>query len=310
MNATVGQLAPVTEQANTPWVVAALYQFREVADPANLRERLLTLVQSINLCGTLIVAGEGINGTVAGDRQAVDCLKQFLLSDGFGQMEYKESSSAEKPFRKMKIKLKKEIVTLGLEVKPRDLVGHYCNPEEWNALISRDDVILIDTRNDYEYKAGTFKGAIDPKTETFREFPEYVRSQLAEQKDKKVAMFCTGGIRCEKSTSLLLQEGFKEVYHLKGGILKYLEEMPAENSLWQGECFVFDGRTAVTHGLQEGINEKCHACGWPTTVEERALPSYEHGVSCVHCIQTTTEQQKQGFRMRQAQIVAAKRKRL
>lgn len=310
MNATVGQLAPVTEQANSPWVVAALYQFREVADPADLREQLLTLVQSINLCGTLIVAGEGINGTVAGDRKAIDSIKQFLLEQGFTQMEYKESNSADKPFRKMKIKLKQEIVTLGVEVKPRDLVGHYCNPEEWNALISRDDVILIDTRNDYEYKAGTFKGAIDPQTETFREFPDYVRQQLADQKDKKVAMFCTGGIRCEKSTSLLLQEGFNEVYHLKGGILKYLEEMPAEKSLWQGECFVFDGRTAVTHGLQEGINEKCHACGWPTTPEERALPSYEHGVSCVHCIEQTSEQQKQGFRMRQAQIVAAKRKRL
>ena len=310
MNATVGQLAPVTEQANSPWVVAALYQFREVADPADLREQLLTLVQSINLCGTLIVAGEGINGTVAGDRKAIDSIKQFLVDQGFTQMEYKESSSADKPFRKMKIKLKKEIVTLGVEVKPRDLVGHYCDPEEWNALISRDDVILIDTRNDYEYKAGTFKGAIDPKTETFREFPDYVRQQLADQKDKKVAMFCTGGIRCEKSTSLLLQEGFNEVYHLKGGILKYLEEMPAERSMWQGECFVFDGRTAVTHGLQEGINEKCHACGWPTTPEERALESYEHGVSCVHCIDQTSEQQKDGFRMRQAQIIAAKRKRL
>ncbi|KAA8732803.1 rhodanese-related sulfurtransferase [Acinetobacter qingfengensis] len=310
MNATVEQLAPVAEQANTPWVVAALYQFREVADPADLRERLINLVQSINLCGTLIVAGEGINGTVAGDRHAIDSINQFLQNEGFDNLEYKESESHEKPFRKMKIKLKKEIVTLGVEVKPRSLVGHYCDPEEWNELISRDDVILIDTRNDYEYKAGTFQGAIDPQTETFREFPDYVRQQLANHKDKKVAMFCTGGIRCEKSTSLLLQEGFKDVYHLKGGILKYLEEMPAEKSLWKGECFVFDGRTAVTHGLQEGINEKCHACGWPTTPEERALPSYEHGVSCIHCIDKTTEQQKEGFRMRQSQIVSAKRKRL
>ncbi|KAF7276074.1 hypothetical protein GWI33_010949 [Rhynchophorus ferrugineus] len=311
MNATVEQLAPVAAPAqNSPWVVAALYQFREVSNPADLQQRLLDLVKTINLCGTLIVASEGINGTVAGDRQAIDTIHQFLLSEGFTAMEYKESESSEKPFRKMKIKLKKEIVTLGVEVKPRDLVGHYCNPAEWNELISRDDVILIDTRNDYEYKAGTFKGAIDPRTESFREFPEYVKQQLEQHKDKKVAMFCTGGIRCEKSTSLLLQEGFKEVYHLKGGILKYLEEVPPEQSLWQGECFVFDGRTTVTHGMQEGSNEKCHACGWPTTPEERALASYEHGVSCVHCIDKTTEKQKENFRMRQSQIVAAKRKRL
>ena len=264
----------------------------------------------INLCGTLIVASEGINGTVAGDRAAVDAIHQFLLNEGFNAMEYKESESSDKPFRKMKIKLKKEIVTLGVEVKPRDLVGHYLDPKEWNDLISRDDVILIDTRNDYEFKAGTFKGAIDPKTESFREFPEYVKQNLEQHKDKKIAMFCTGGIRCEKSTSLLLQEGFNEVYHLKGGILKYLEETPAEESMWEGECFVFDGRTAVTHGVEEGENIKCHACGWPLTKVEAEQPSYEHGVSCVYCIDKTTDKQKAGFRMRQSQIAAAKRKRL
>lgn len=310
MNTTVEQLAPVAASPEKTWILAALYQFKEVADPALLQQQLLDLVKTINLCGTLIVAHEGINGTVAGDRQAIDTVHDFLLKQGFTQLEYKESFSQEKPFRKMKIKLKKEIVTLGVDVKPRDLVGHYLDPQQWNDLIQRDDVILIDTRNDYEYKAGTFKGAIDPKTESFREFPEYVKNQLAEHKDKKIAMFCTGGIRCEKSTSLLLQEGFQEVYHLKGGILKYLEEMPAEQSLWQGECFVFDGRTAVSHGVQEGTNEKCHACGWPVTPEERALDSYEHGVSCLYCIDKTTEKQKSGFRMRQSQIAAAKRKRL
>lgn len=306
---TVTQLAPVeTAQHDlSEWIVAALYQFKEVADPADLQQRLLALVQTIQLCGTLIVADEGINGTVAGDRHAIDTVHQFLLNEGFNQLEYKESLSHEKPFRKMKIKLKKEIVTLGVEVKPRDLVGHYLNPQQWNELISQDDVILIDTRNDYEYQAGTFKGAIDPKTETFREFPEYVERELAEHKDKKIAMFCTGGIRCEKSTSLLLQQGFKEVYHLKGGILKYLEEMPAEQSLWQGECFVFDGRTAVTHGVQQGELIKCHACGWAVTPEEQQLDSYEHGVSCVHCIDKTTAQQKAGFRMRQSQLNMAKR---
>ena len=310
MNATVEQLAPVEQQASSTWVVAALYQFKEVQDAAALQQALLDLVASIQLCGTLIVASEGINGTVAGDRQAIDTIKQFLLDQGFTQMEYKESFSQDKPFRKMKIKLKKEIVTLGVEVKPRDLVGHYLDPKEWNELISRDDVILIDTRNDYEYKAGTFKGAIDPKTETFREFPDYVNQNLADHKDKKIAMFCTGGIRCEKSTSLLLQEGFSEVYHLKGGVLKYLEETPSEESLWEGECFVFDGRTAVTHGVEEGVNTKCHACGWPLTPDEVTLESYEHGVSCVYCIEKTTDKQKDGFRMRQSQIAAAKRKRL
>ena len=310
MNATVEQLAPVEQPATNNWVVAALYQFKEVSNAAELQQRLLDLVNSIHLCGTLIVASEGINGTVAGDRAAIDAVYQFLLSEGFNAMEYKESFSSEKPFRKMKIKLKQEIVTLGVEVKPRDLVGHYLDPKQWNELLARDDVILVDTRNDYEYKAGTFKGAIDPKTESFREFPDYVKQNLEQHKDKKIAMFCTGGIRCEKSTSLLLQQGFNEVYHLKGGILKYLEETPAEESLWEGECFVFDGRTAVTHGVEEGINVKCHACGWPLTPDEVELPSYEHGVSCVYCIEKTTDKQKDGFRMRQSQIAAAKRKRL
>ncbi|GAB3047001.1 rhodanese-related sulfurtransferase [Acinetobacter apis] len=310
MNATVEQLAPVEQQATTPWVVAALYQFKEVKDPAQLQQNLLDIVKTINLCGTLIVAKEGINGTIAGDQHAIQVMHQFLLDAGFNDMEYKESHSSDKPFRKMKIKLKKEIVTLGVDVKPRNLVGHYLDPKAWNDLISRDDVIIVDTRNDYEYKAGTFKNAVDPKTESFREFPDYVKKQLAEHKNKKIAMFCTGGIRCEKSTSLLLQEGFEEVYHLKGGILKYLEETPAEESLWEGECFVFDGRTAVTHAMQEGENVKCHACGWPLTPEEVALPTYELGVSCLYCIEKTSEQQKNNFRMRQSQIVAAKRKRL
>ena len=310
MNATVEQLAPVEQPATNNWVVAALYQFKEVSNAAELQQRLLDLVNSIHLCGTLIVASEGINGTVAGDRAAIDAVYQFLLSEGFNAMEYKESFSSEKPFRKMKIKLKQEIVTLGVEVKPRDLVGHYLDPKQWNELLARDDVILVDTRNDYEYKAGTFKGAIDPKTESFREFPEYVKQNLEQHKDKKIAMFCTGGIRCEKSTSLLLQQGFNEVYHLKGGILKYLEETPAEESLWEGECFVFDGRTAVTHGVEEGENIKCHACGWPLTKAEAELPNYELGVSCVYCIEKTSDAQKAGFRMRQSQIAAAKRKRL
>ncbi|TEU25383.1 rhodanese-related sulfurtransferase [Alkanindiges illinoisensis] len=296
--------------ADQHWVVAALYQFHPVANPAGLQQQLLDLLNSLNICGTLIVAGEGINGTVAGARAAIDQMHQYLLDYGFTNMEYKESFSSEKPFRKTKVKLKKEIVTLGVEVQPRSQVGHYLNPEEWHDFIQQDDVILIDTRNDYEYKAGTFKNAIDPQTESFREFPDYVEKNLSDAKDKKIAMFCTGGIRCEKSTSLLLQQGFKEVYHLKGGILNYLEQIPAEQSLWEGECFVFDNRTGVTHGVQEGESVKCHACGWPLSPEEVELPSYELGVSCVYCIDKTTEQQKAGFRMRQSQLTKAKRKRL
>ena len=296
--------------ADQHWVVAALYQFHPVDNPAGLQQQLLDLLNSLNICGTLIVAGEGINGTVAGSRAAIDQMHQYLLDYGFTNMEYKESSSSEKPFRKTKVKLKKEIVTLGVEVQPRSQVGHYLNPKEWHDFIQQDDVILIDTRNDYEYKAGTFKNAIDPQTESFREFPEYEEKNLSEAKDKKIAMFCTGGIRCEKSTSLLLQQGFKEVYHLKGGILNYLEQIPAEQSLWEGECFVFDNRTGVTHGVQEGESVKCHACGWPLSPEEVELPSYELGVSCVYCIDKTTEQQKSGFRMRQSQLTKAKRKRL
>lgn len=312
MSATLTSPEMTTAPATTDntWVVAALYQFRGVDNPAQLQEQLLALLTSLNICGTLIVAGEGINGTVAGSRKAIDALHQFLLDAGFDNMEYKESSSSEQPFRKTKVKLKKEIVTLGVEVQPLAKVGHYLEPKEWHDFIQRDDVILIDTRNDYEYKAGTFKNAIDPKTESFREFPAYVEQHLADAKDKKIAMFCTGGIRCEKSTSLLLQQGFQEVYHLKGGILNYLEQTPAEESLWEGECFVFDNRTGVTHGVEEGESVKCHACGWPLTPEEVALPSYELGVSCVYCIDKTTEQQKAGFRMRQSQLTRAKRKRL
>lgn len=299
---------PTQPVVHQPWTVAALYQFCPVADPVGLQSQLLTLLTEADICGTLIVAGEGINGTIAGNRVGIDRVHQFLLDAGFDHLEYKESLSDDKPFRKLKIKLKKEIVTLGVEVAPLDRVGHYLEPQEWHEFIQRDDVIVIDTRNDYEYKAGTFKNAIDPQTESFREFPQYVADHLADAKDKKIAMFCTGGIRCEKSTSLLLQEGFKEVYHLKGGVLNYLEQMPEAESLWEGECYVFDHRTVVTHGVTEGKGSKCHACGWALVPEEVALPSYEHGVSCVYCVDKTTDKQKAGFRMRQSQLDKAGKK--
>ncbi len=302
------EATPIQPIAHQPWTVAALYQFMPVADPEALQDQLLTMLTEVGICGTLIVATEGINGTIAGSREGINKVHQFLLAAGFDHLEYKESLSDDKPFRKLKVKLKKEIVTLGVEVAPLDRVGHYLEPQEWHEFIQRDDVIVIDTRNDYEYKAGTFKNAIDPQTESFREFPQYVAEHLADAKDKKIAMFCTGGIRCEKSTSLLLQEGFKEVYHLKGGVLNYLEHMPEEDSLWEGECYVFDHRTVVTHGVTEGKGSKCHACGWALVPEEVALPSYEHGVSCVYCIDKTTDKQKAGFRMRQSQLDKAGKK--
>ena len=295
-------LAQVTGSPAQHWTVAALYQFKVVEQPQLLCTQLQQLTEQLLTCGTLIVAGEGINGTIAGSRAAIDQIHQFLLAAGFDRMEYKESSSSERPFRRMKVKLKTEIVTLGVAVEPRELVGHYLEPAEWNALITQDDVLVIDTRNRYEYKAGTFKNAIDPETESFRQFPAYVKTQLADVKHKKIAMFCTGGIRCEKSTSLLLQEGFEEVYHLKGGILNYLEKTAAEDSLWQGECFVFDGRVGVQHGVAEGQSNMCFGCGWPLTPEEMTTASFERGVSCPYCFEQTTAEQKARYRMRQQQF--------
>ncbi|MFC6592336.1 rhodanese-related sulfurtransferase [Deinococcus lacus] len=271
------RISPDSVSAAPAWVVAALYEFRALEDPAALQRRLQLLCREQGLCGTLIVAPEGINGTVAGPRQGIDALHRFLLDEGFTQLEYKESGAAEQPFKRMKVRLKREIVTLGVPVEPRSLVGHYLSPQEWNDLLQDPDVVVIDTRNRYEYAAGTFQGALDPGTGSFREFPEWLRQHQAQLEGKKVAMFCTGGIRCEKSTSLLLQEGFEQVYHLKGGILRYLEQMPQEKSLWQGECFVFDERVTVGHGLAQGEAEMCHSCGWPVAPGERADPRYERG---------------------------------
>lgn len=282
-----------------PYTVAALYQFRALEYPAQLQQELKALGERVGLCGTLIVADEGINGTVAGNRAAITELHDFLLAAGFDHLEYKESEASEKPFKRFKVRLKQEIVTIGVPVAPREKVGTYLDPEEWNALLADPDVILVDTRNRYEVKAGTFQGAIDPDIQTFREFPEWVDQHLAEAKGKKIAMFCTGGIRCEKSTSLLLEKGFQDVYHLKGGILKYLEDMPEEQSRWEGECFVFDGRVTVGHGLRESETTMCHSCGWPLSAEERQHPQFEEGVSCQHCFHKTTEAQKAGFRERQ-----------
>lgn len=289
-------------------VIAALYQFRAVENPAGLQSSLKSFCADREIRGTLIVAGEGINGTVSGSREAITALHERLVEDGFTRMEYKESLADDHPFRKLKIKLKAEIVTLGVPVNPRDQVGTYLDPRQWHELIQQPDVLVIDTRNDYEVLTGTFKGAIDPKTRTFGEFPDYVARELADAKDKKIAMFCTGGIRCEKSTSYLLQEGFREVYHLKGGILNYLAEIPDNQSLWEGECFVFDNRVGVEHGVHPGHTRMCFGCGHPLLEADLAHPRYEEGVACGWCADKTTEEQKARFRMRQRQHEQARQR--
>lgn len=285
--------------ALTPFTVLALYQFRAVPDPAALRAELLERGQASRLCGTLIVAPEGINGTVAGSCAAIDGLTAFLQSAGFNRLEAKESSSSEQPFKRFKVRLKSEIVTLGQPVEPTSQAGQYVEAGDWNALIADPDVVVVDTRNRYEVSAGTFEGAVNPEIDSFREFPAWLDAHADELAGKRVAMFCTGGIRCEKSTSLLRERGFTDVLHLRGGILKYLEDVPEESSRWHGECFVFDGRVTVGHGLREGGSAMCHSCGWPLGADERAHPAYEEGVSCPQCVQATTEAQKAAFRDRQ-----------
>lgn len=271
---------------HAPYLVAALYKFVSLPDYVELQAPLLEKCLANNILGTLLLAEEGINGTISGKRKDIDALLDWLRRDErFVDIEHKESLATEKPFQRMKVKLKKEIVTLGVpQVNPAEMAGSYVAPEEWNELIQDPDVVLIDTRNDYEVRVGTFKGAINPHTRQFREFPQWVANQeeLLRQKPK-VAMFCTGGIRCEKSTALLKSMGFENVFHLQGGILKYLETVPEEQSLWQGECYVFDERVAVGHGLQPGTHTMCQACGMPLSETDRESADYVEGSSCPHC---------------------------
>jgi len=289
-------------------VVAALYKFVRLDDFEQLREPLLALMLAQNVRGTLLLANEGINGTIAGPRAGIDAVLGWLREDPrLADLEHKESFHDEHPFLRTKVKLKKEIVTMGVEgIDPNRTVGTYLSPEEWNAVISDPETILIDTRNDYEVEVGTFKGAINPETRTFREFPDYVKDTLDPAKHKKVAMFCTGGIRCEKSTAYLKEQGFEEVYHLKGGILKYLEEMPREDSLWEGECFVFDERVTVDHDLNPGEFDQCHACRRPISDEEKASEKFQLGVSCPKCYDESSPEQKARFAERQKQIELAR----
>jgi UPF0176 protein len=289
-------------------VVAALYKFVSLPDYQTLAPKLKDRCVELGLKGTLLLAEEGINGTVSGFRERIDGLVAYLREDPrFEGLSYKESFFEGAPFYRMKVKLKKEIVTMGVEgIDPQQIVGTYVKPRDWNALISDPEVVVIDTRNAYEYSIGTFERAVDPQTETFREFPAYVEQNLDPAKHKKVAMFCTGGIRCEKSTAYLKSQGFEEVYHLEGGILKYLEEVPEEESLWRGQCFVFDNRVAVNHNLQKGDYDQCHGCRHPITEEDKTSPKYMPGVSCPLCYDQLTPDQKQRFSERQKQIELAK----
>lgn len=289
-------------------IVAALYKFVALPDYRELREPLLNLCHSLEIKGTLLLAEEGLNGTVAGRRESIDQLLKFLRQDSrLSDLEVKEAENAQLPFLRMKVKLKREIVTMGVaSIDPRRLVGTYVDPKDWDQLIEDPEVTLIDTRNSYETLIGTFKGAIDPGLENFREFPSWSKDNLNQDRNKKVAMFCTGGIRCEKASAYLLEQGYEEVYHLRGGILKYLEEVPQENSSWEGECFVFDERVSVDHSLSQGSYQQCFACRRPLSECDLASEDYQKGVSCPHCVQHTSQSDKARFAERQKQIELAR----
>lgn len=291
-------------------VVCALYKFATLDQFAELRQPLNQVMLDNEVRGTLLLAQEGINGTIAGTREGIDAVLAWLRSDPrLAELDSKESLSDVMPFKRTKVKLKKEIVTMGVEgIDPKRVVGTYVAPQDWNDLISDPDVMVIDTRNDYEYQVGTFKDAINPKTDSFREFPAYIAEHVMPRKPKKVAMFCTGGIRCEKSTAYLKEQGIEEVYHLKGGILKYLEHVAEEESLWEGECFVFDDRVTVNHQLERGGYDQCHACRLPITEEDKKSEHYAAGVSCPACFDKVSDEQKARFAEREKQIQLAKQR--
>jgi UPF0176 protein len=290
--------------------VCALYKFTRLGNFENLRQPLLSTMEANHVKGTLLLAEEGINGTIAGPQCGIDAILGFLQQDpSLGAISHKFSYHDDNPFQRTKVKLKKEIVTMGVEgIDPNLVVGTYVKPNDWNALISDPEVLLVDTRNDYEVEIGTFKNALNPDTESFREFPEYVKQNLDKEKHKKVAMFCTGGIRCEKSTAYLKEQGFDEVYHLEGGILKYLEEVPKDDSMWEGECFVFDGRVAVNHDLEQGKYDQCFACRYPITEAEMQSPHYIKGVSCHRCHDKVSDEQRSRFLERQKQMDLAEKR--
>ncbi len=288
-------------------MVCALYKFVLLDNFESLRQPLIDLMLAHQVRGTLLLASEGINGTISGTREGVDAVLDWLTAEsGVGDLEVKESTSDRPPFKRTKVKLKKEIVTMGVnDIDPNLIVGTYVEPEDWNRLLEDPELLLIDTRNQYEYEVGTFENAVNPKTESFREFPNFVDQHLSPKENPKVAMFCTGGIRCEKSTALLKKKGFKKVFHLKGGILNYLRTVPEEKSKWQGECFVFDDRVTLDHRLQPGSYDQCHACRMPISEQDKLSSRYQKGVSCPNCCDKVAPKDKVRFAERQHQIELA-----
>jgi len=294
---------------NKRFHVCAIYQFRKTDDLESLQKETDDFLEQKSIRGTILIAREGINGTVSGRENSINDFLVFLSQKGFKKLSVKKSVTSQQPFLRRKVKIKDEIVTMGLpDINPLASAGTYIKSQDWNKMITDPDVILIDTRNEYEIKVGTFPRAINPRTKTFREFPNFARRYLRDKTDKKIAMFCTGGIRCEKSTSFLRENGFENVFHLEGGILKYLEEVPAEESLWNGECFVFDNRVTVDQSLHKGSYEQCHACRTPISEEDKLSQDFTKGVSCPHCIDTKTDHDRSRFEERQKQInLAAQR---
>ncbi|MGN6549266.1 MAG: oxygen-dependent tRNA uridine(34) hydroxylase TrhO [Pararhizobium sp.] len=292
------------------FLVAALYRFARLERCADLRAPLLALCNRLGVRGTLLLASEGINGTIAGTDEAIRAVLAHLRDQPeLAGLEHKESRAAEMPFLRMKVRLKKEIVTMGVpDLDPENAAGTYVAPRDWNALIADPETIVVDTRNAYEVAIGSFRGAVDPGTRSFRDFPAWARSSPEMKKARKIAMFCTGGIRCEKATAFLKAEGFENVFHLKGGILRYLEEVPGEESLWEGACFVFDERVSMTHGLAEGGHALCRACRRPLAEADRLSPLCEEGVSCPHCHEERSEADRQRYRERQRQVARAGRR--
>ena len=286
------------------FTVAALYNFTHLDDLVNKKSELDAICEEMQIRGTILLAEEGVNGTIAGDLRAIESIIGHIEAwEEIDRIEVKFSTSQKMNFNRMKVKIKKEIVTMGKEINVVENSGQYVKPQDWNALISRDDILIIDTRNQYETKIGSFQKAIDPQTDNFQQFPKWADDlKQATNLNTKIAMYCTGGIRCEKATAYMRQLGFQEIYHLQGGILKYLEEIPEEESLWQGECFVFDDRVSLQHGLQEGEYDLCYACQEPVSVKDRKSSKYEEGVSCEFCYETITDEQRSNFRERQRQI--------
>jgi len=292
---------------SSPIVIAALYRFVRLDNFESLRKPLLQFMLDNQVRGTLLLATEGINGTVAGSEASITRLLDYLREDErLRDIDYKLSYDDEIPFYRSRVKLKREIVTMGVEDIDPAHGGTYVDARDWNALISDPEVTLVDTRNDYESAIGSFDGAILPETTTFREFPAYVKNHLDSDKHRKVAMFCTGGIRCEKSTAYLRQQGFDEVYHLRGGILKYLEEVPEAESMWHGECFVFDNRVSVNHALEKGSYDQCHACRRPITEQDKLSDQYQPGISCPACHDSHSDEDRARYREREKQVRLAR----